>query len=207
MSAAPRPRAGGAPRSAIVSAQADLFAADRDAALPPGLAFEPAFVRPEEEAALLAWIGRLELSAARYHQYTARRRVRFVEPAAFPPVLAALRDRLGAWAGIAPGDFEHALVSEYAPGTPLGWHRDAPMHEAIVGVSLGGPAELRLRPWPPETATRAERLSLALVPRSAYRLAGAARWGWQHAVPPVPALRHSITLRTPRRPAPPGDGR
>jgi alkylated DNA repair dioxygenase AlkB len=32
--------------------------------------------------------------------------------------------------------------------------------------------------------------------RSAYVLAGAARAVWQHSIPPVPALRYSVTFRT-----------
>jgi hypothetical protein len=35
-----------------------------------------------------------------------------------------------------------------------------------------------------------------LPPRSAYALAGEARTGWQHSVPPTKALRYSITFRT-----------
>jgi alkylated DNA repair dioxygenase AlkB len=180
----------------LVTAQASLFGLDD--ALPPGLAFEPAFVAPDEERSLLALAATLPLREATYRQYTARRRVHVVEPAGFPPVLAALRDRLAAWAGVEPEAFVHALFSAYRPGTPLGWHRDAPQYGTVVGVSLGGPATLRLRPWPPERGRRAEALSLHLSPRSAYRLQGAARWGWQHAVPPVPAPRWSITLRTAR---------
>jgi alkylated DNA repair dioxygenase AlkB len=41
-------------------------------------------------------------------------------------------------------------------------------------------------------------LTLELAPRSIYRLAGEARWGWQHAIAATPALRYSITFRTPR---------
>ena len=35
-----------------------------------------------------------------------------------------------------------------------------------------------------------------LAPRSAYLLAGRARSVWQHSIPPVPALRYSVTFRT-----------
>lgn len=48
-----------------------------------------------------------------------------------------------------------------------------------------------LRRYPP--VARAPTLDLTLEARSIYALAGEARWGWQHAVPPVPALRYSIT--------------
>ena len=41
-----------------------------------------------------------------------------------------------------------------------------------------------------------ERAEVLLERRSAYVLAGAARWEWEHQVPPVKELRYSITFRT-----------
>jgi len=49
--------------------------------------------------------------------------------------------------GLAPETLEQALVTEYRPGTPLGWHRDAPDFGRVAGVSLGGWARMRLRPY------------------------------------------------------------
>ena len=43
-----------------------------------------------------------------------------------------------------------------------------------------------------------ERRSLTLMPRSAYLLRGAARHEWQHSIPPVEALRYSVTFRSTR---------
>jgi len=40
-------------------------------------------------------------------------------------------------------------VTEYREGTALGWHRDVPDFEVVVGASLAGPARMRLRPYPP----------------------------------------------------------
>lgn len=180
----------------VATAQAQLFGLDE--ALPPGLVYAPEFITRTEEAELLALAATLPVQAARYHQYTARRRVHFVEPADFPPALIALRDRLAAWIDVPPGDVVHALFSEYRPGTPLGWHRDAPMYERLCGVSLGSPATLRFRPWPHEGGRGGEGLALDLAPRSAYAMQGAARWGWQHGVPAVKALRWSVTMRTRR---------
>ena len=98
-----------------------------------------------------------------------------------------------------PIEFQHALVSEYSPGTPLGWHRDAPCFEVVAGVSLAGVARMRWRPYPPGTATARATFALDLPPRSAYIMRGAARWDWQHAVSPTRMLRYSITFRTLRR--------
>jgi alkylated DNA repair dioxygenase AlkB len=200
---------------AIHTAQAQLFGIED--LLPPGLKFTPDFIARDQEAALLAVAESLPLREARYKEYTARRRVyaygsRFdfdeykLAPRAIgelPEPLARLREQLARWAGVASSDFVHVMISEYRQGTPLGWHRDAPDYELIVGVSLGSVARLRLRPWPPEKAKKDDIVALELAPRSAYLMRGEARWGWQHSVPAVPALRYSVTMRTERRPSPP----
>ncbi len=192
----------------IHTAQRTLF--DSAEGLPHGLAYEAAFVDRDQEHALIDVIAALPLREARYKEYTARRRVyafgsQFdfdayrLEPqpiGVLPPSLQRLRERLAAWAGVAPDDFVHVMVAEYTPGTPLGWHRDAPDYELIAGVSLGGAARLRLRPWPPHHPKKDDIVTLDLAPRSAYRMAGTARWGWQHSVPAVTALRWSVTMRT-----------
>jgi alkylated DNA repair dioxygenase AlkB len=196
--------------TAIHTAQSQLFGTDD--LLPPGLVFAPDFISQHEEADLLAVAAALPLREARYKEYTARRRVyafgsRFdfdaykLRPRAIgelPQPLAGLRDKLAPWAGVEAGDFVHVMVSEYAPGTPLGWHRDAPDYEVIVGVSLGSPARLRFRPWAQARNNKEDIVALDLAPRSAYLMRGVARWGWQHSVPPVPGLRYSVTMRTMR---------
>jgi alkylated DNA repair dioxygenase AlkB len=189
--------------------QDDLFGAPAPA-LPEGMRLETDFLSREGEAALIARIAQLPLARMKYQQYEALRRVvsyggqydfsrqklEAAEP--LPAWLDPLRERAGTWAGIAPGDFVQALVAEYQPGTPLGWHRDVPDFEDIVGISLGNDAVMRLRRYPHEKGDR-EALKLTLPPRSIYLLRGVARWGWQHSVSPTKALRYSITLRTARR--------
>jgi alkylated DNA repair dioxygenase AlkB len=194
----------------IHTAQGSLF--DPTEGLPHGLAYEAAFIERDEERALIDVIAALPLREARYKEYTARRRVyafgsRFdfdayqLKPqpiGVLPAPLQSLRERLAAWSGVAPDDFVHVMVAEYTPGTPLGWHRDAPDYELIAGVSLGSAARLRFRPWPPRDPKKDDILTLDLAPRSAYRMAQTARWGWQHSVPAVTALRYSVTMRTVR---------
>jgi len=188
-------------------------------ALPEGLTYEPAFLTAHEEAALIELARSLPLQAAQYKSYVARRRVvsyggrfdyddnRLLPGEPLIEALHPLRERVARWAGIAPEALRHALVAEYAPGTPLGWHRDVPDFEDVFGVSLGSEALLRFRPYPPRQPTRADVIRLPVAPRSLYALRGPARWQWQHSVAPVDALRWSITFRTrrspeaPRRPA------
>jgi alkylated DNA repair dioxygenase AlkB len=72
--------------------------------------------------------------------------------------------------------------------------RDVP--DFLSGVSLGASCVMRFR-----RGSRPDRelRRVPLAPRSAYVLSGAARAAWQHSVPPVSALRYSITFRTLRR--------
>src|SRR5262249_22481471 len=115
-----------------------------------------------------------------------------------PAALHPLRAKVGAWLHIPPERFAHALVAEYRPGTPLGWHRDVPQFELVVGISLAGWARMRFRPYPLRANKREDVFSLTLEPRSAYVLRDDARWRWQHSVPPTKVLRYSITFRTMR---------
>lgn len=189
------------------SAEPELFPAAP--AYPGGLVYAPDFLDAAEERALVGAIAGLPLAEARYRQFTAHRRTvsygstydfstNRLGPA--PPVpewLWPLRARVAAWAGSAADAFVHALVTEYRPGTQLGWHRDVPDFGVVVGVSLLGAARMRFRPWPPDRATaRAQGFALELAPRSAYVLRDEVRWRWQHAISPTPTLRYSITLRT-----------
>ena len=179
--------------------------------LPEGWDYREDFISVEEEAALLIAVAALPLEEAIYKGYTAKRRVaRFgasydfdekrVQPApVLPPAFEPLRARAAAWIGERPAALEGTLVAEYRPGVPLGWHRDAPDFETVVGISLGGIARMRFRRYPPVQPKKADVLSLELAPRSAYVLRAEARWGWQHSIAATPGLRYSITFRTRRR--------
>jgi alkylated DNA repair dioxygenase AlkB len=190
----------------IRSAQLSLLAPS----LPAGMTYVEEFLSVDEERELLAVISTLPLQQAQYRQYTARRRTlhfgfaydfthqRATPAPPIPKLLDPLRARAARFADLAPEDFVQALIAEYQPGAPLGWHRDVPDFEVIVGVSLGSAARLRFRPYPWTPARRKDIFALELAPRSAYVLRAEARWGWQHSVPPVKTLRYSITLRTAR---------
>lgn len=193
-----------------MAGQAELFGAPL--ALPEDFVYQLDFISPDEERALLAGIGALTLEDAKYRQFTARRRVayfgfdydfsknRLGEAAPVPDFLHPLREKIARWMGLAPEAFVHALVSEYRPGTPLGWHRDAPDFGRVAGVSLGGWARMRFRPYKRnEPPGKDKPLVLELAPRSAYQMNGAARWRWQHSIPPTKELRYSITFRTLRK--------
>ncbi|WP_431052297.1 alpha-ketoglutarate-dependent dioxygenase AlkB [Roseateles sp. L2-2] len=180
-------------------------------ALPEGMTYRSGFLTSDEELALIALIRSLPLEAAQYKEYTARRRVvsyggsfdydanRLRPTQALIEELQPLRRRVAEWAGVAPEALVHALVAEYSPGTPLGWHRDVPDFEEIFGVSLGAAATLRFRPYPSDAPKRSDVIKVSVEPRSIYALRGPSRWAWQHSVAPLERLRWSVTFRTARR--------
>jgi hypothetical protein len=90
------------------------------------------------------------------------------------------------------------LVTKYPPGAGIGWHRDAPAFDIIVGVSLLSECTMQFRPWPAtrNAPKRTRSLAHVLEPRSAYILRGSSRTRWQHHVPPAKMRRLSITFRT-----------
>jgi alkylated DNA repair dioxygenase AlkB len=56
-----------------------------------------------------------------------------------------MRRRAAVWLGKPAEALSQMLVAEYRPGTPMGWPRDVPDFEDIVGVSLAGEAKLAFR--------------------------------------------------------------
>jgi alkylated DNA repair dioxygenase AlkB len=190
-------------------AQGDLFGAPAPL-LPAGMRYETEFLGVDEERHWIAFAQSLPLKEMNYKGYTARRRVvsfggkydytenRLDEGPPIPPELDPLRARVAEWLGVAPGAFTQVLVAEYREGTPLGWHRDVPDFEDVVGVSLLSEAVMRFRPYPPDPSTKAQVMKVAVQPRSIYLLRGPARWEWQHSVSATQSLRYSITFRTRR---------
>jgi alkylated DNA repair dioxygenase AlkB len=189
--------------------QRDLFA--EPPVLPEGLVYQANFVSEAEETALLREIRTLPLHEAQYKSFTAKRRImsfgaeydfganRLRPGPPLAPFLFPLREKVAAWLYIPPEDFAHGLITEYRPGTQLGWHRDVPQFAVIVGLSLAGPARMRFRPYPPRRNKREGTFALDLEPRSVYVMRDEARWGWQHSVATTKNLRYSITFRTYRR--------
>jgi alkylated DNA repair dioxygenase AlkB len=187
--------------------QAELFAESRVCAL-PGLRYQTGFLSRAEELSLLNVICSLPLRPAQYRQWHANRRTvsyggkydftanELLPAEPLPAFLFALRQRVGAWMGIAASHFNYALIAEYRCGTQLGWHRDVPNFESVVGVSLAGSARMRFRPYPPVSGHCKSAFTLDLEPRSVYAMQGSARWHWQHAVSATKMLRYSITFRT-----------
>jgi alkylated DNA repair dioxygenase AlkB len=179
--------------------------------LPDGFRYAAEFVSVDEERRLAGAIAGIEFSTFEMRGVVARRKVAFFGATydaavsasrEIPEFLLGLRSRLAAWARVAPDSFAMALINEYQPGAPIGWHRDAPQYDVVAGVSLLSPCRMRFRryeraglavePRPRRIATH----ELVLEPRSAYLMTGASRQAYEHHIPAVSSLRYSITFRT-----------
>ena len=171
-----------------------------------GLTYVEEFVSGDEERMLLDVFDTLDWRPVVMRGQEAKRTVRhfgldydyergeLVPGDPLPAALEPLRDRCAALIERDPADLVQILVSRYPEGAGIGWHRDAPMFGSrVVGISLGGACRLQFQ----RTVDGVRRThELALAPRSAYVLAGAARWSWQHHIPPTRELRYSVTFRT-----------
>ena len=176
-------------------------------AQPEGFIYQADFLSQEEEADLLRVIRGLEFQVFDFRGFKAKRRIvaygwdydfasRKATPGrAIPDFLFFLQKRCAEFIGVRTEDIVEAVVTEYPPTAPIGWHRDVAQFETISGISLLSSCRMRLRPFNREGRSYA----IALEPRSIYMLSGAARWNFQHSIPAVEQLRYSITFRTLRQ--------
>jgi alkylated DNA repair dioxygenase AlkB len=181
-------------------------------ALPNGFQYRERFITTDEDASLVDHITRVDFSTFEMHGVAARRRVAFfgrsydagrVVAPHLPAFLLPLRDRMAEWARIDPSEFVMALINEYPPGAPIGWHRDAPQYGIVGGVSLLSACRMKLRPYVSPgarggTARRVATHEITLAPRSAYLMIGDARQKYENHIPHVDSRRYSITFRTAR---------
>lgn len=170
--------------------QHTLFDTHQDECLISGLSYQAAFLSVQEERELLLILGTLDLEAVQYKEFLSRRRVvsfggrydyqmqQLLPTAALDERLEPLRVRIAKWMGIPCDELVQTLVAEYTAGTALGWHRDVPQFQRIVGVSLGSTANLRFRPYPYRPEMKSHVVRLEVAPRSIYRIEGDARWAW-----------------------------
>lgn len=108
-----------------------------------------------------------------------------------PLWLEPLRARAAAFVGVDAAALEQVLLIDYGPGGGIGWHKDRPVFEHVIGVSFGAPAVMRFRR---RTEMGFERASSDLAPRSIYQLAGEVRDDWEHSIAPIENRRWSITF-------------
>jgi len=180
---------------------ADLFGVERV----QGLATRDAIVTVDEEAALIARIDRQQLSPFRFQGWLGKRLTRsfgwsydfengrFDKAEPFPDWLETVRESAAVYARLPIDQLVQALLIRYDPGAGIGWHKDRPVFEHVVGVSLGNAATMRFRRRRDKAF---ERLSVPLAPRSIYHLSGEMRHHWEHSIVPMDMPRWSITFRS-----------
>ena len=172
---------------------------------PDGFVYKDDVLSVEEEQGLLEAGRLLPFKEFKFHGYIGFRRVvsfgwkydftkaKIERSAQLPDFLFPVRERAAQLAAIAPNNFEQALVTEYRPGTVIGWHRDKSVFGDVAGISLLSPCTFRFRK---KVGAKWDRFSRELAPRSGYVLRGEVRNLWEHSIPPVSELRYSITFRT-----------
>jgi alkylated DNA repair dioxygenase AlkB len=187
--------------------QLDLL--DPPSTLPEGFVYRPELISREEESELVAHFAGLPFREFEFHGYLGRRRtvsfglhydfsdMKVHETGPIPEFLWPLRGRVAAFADVDETALQHALVTEYAPGAPIGWHRDRPVFGDVIGISFVSACRFRLRR---KRGSFWQRTAILLEPRSAYLLRGPARSEWEHSIPPAEELRYSVTFRTVRAP-------
>jgi alkylated DNA repair dioxygenase AlkB len=174
--------------------------------LPDGFSYQPGLLNAEEQRELIERFRSLDFRPFEFRGYTAKRRIvefgfeydftdRTATPtAAIPEFLVDVRRKAAAFAGLPPEQLVETLITEYVPGAQIGWHRDVPQFDVVVGISLAGSCRMRLKP-----IAGGKIVSVVLEPGSAYVMRGAARWKYQHSIPAVEELRYSITFRSLRK--------
>ena len=172
--------------------------------LPEGFVYQPEVISPTEEHAIVSFMADLPFKEFEFRGYQGKRRVvsfgwlydfnkaKLERFEVIPSWLLSLREAAARAAQMAPETFQQVLVTEYPPGAAIGWHKDRPMFGEVVGISLLAPCTFRLRRKREESW---QRTSVLVEPRSAYVLSGPARNEWEHSIPPVDALRYSVTFR------------
>jgi alkylated DNA repair dioxygenase AlkB len=183
--------------------QFDLF--QPPPARPGGFKYHPDFLSADEERNLVEWLATLPFKEFEFQGYRGKRRVisfgwrydfnkmELQRTEDMPAVLLPLRERAACFADLGCSDLQHVLLTEYAAGAGIGWHKDRPVFAEVVGISLVSACVFRFRR---KSSSSWERASIVAEPRSAYLLQGPSRTEWEHSIPAVDRLRYSMTFRT-----------
>ena len=176
---------------------------------PPGFHYRENFITEADERVLLDAIADVAFSDFEMRGVVARRRVAFfgegydrVTAGPLPAFLLPLRAQIAQWVGVDAEAFAMSLINEYRPGSPIGWHRDAPQYDIVAGISLLSACRMKFRPYrspasiAPKSPPRSATHGIVLARRSAYLMTQESRNAYEHHIPPVAELRYSVTFRT-----------
>ena len=139
----------------MASTQRSLF---KKHDFPEGFKYEERVLSPDRERSLIACFEHLQFREFEFRGFVGKRRtvsfgwrydfnVRKLQQAEdIPTFLRGLRHQAAKFAALSPQSLQHLLVTEYAPGAAIGWHKDRPEFEEVIGISLGAPCVFRFSP-------------------------------------------------------------
>jgi alkylated DNA repair dioxygenase AlkB len=172
--------------------------------MPEGFCYAPDVISTSLQEETLTRVRSLPFKAFDFHGFEGKRRVvsfgwrydfeheKLARAEPLPEFLLPIRTLAAEFTGIVPEKLEQALVTEYGPGAPIGWHKDKAVFGKVVGVSLLSSCTFRLRC---KDGAKWQRITIQVDPGSVYVLSGPARTQWEHSIPPVENTRFSITFR------------
>jgi alkylated DNA repair dioxygenase AlkB len=177
-----------------------------------GFKYRAEVIDAREENDLIARVRGLPFEEFDFHGFKGKRRVvsfgwrynysggGLQEAEDIPSFLLDLRMRAASFGELEPDTLQQVLVTEYRPGSGIGWHRDRSVFGQVVGISLLAPCVLRFRRSIGEKNSQRrpkawERMNVLAEPRSGYLLSGTARAEWEHSILRVDELRYAITFR------------
>lgn len=177
---------------------------DAAESMPPGLKLAHEIMTPEAERDLIELIEGYALATYAADPENPRssisfgwkydfRNDSFIPCAPIPQGLRAVCETAAGFAGVEAEEFAECLINRYERGAIIQPHSDKPVWELVIGISLGSAAVMTFsRP----SEDGGDSIDILMPPRSMYLMSGEARHVYRHSLPPVPATRWSITLRT-----------
>jgi alkylated DNA repair dioxygenase AlkB len=186
-----------------VARQTGLF--QESPKFPEGFLYQPDLIDAGEEGRLVAEMENLDFAPFEFQGFLGKREIvsfgwrydfnggGLQQTDDIPSFLTRVREQAAAFAGLAPSRLQQVLLTKYPPGSTIGWHKDRPIFDDVIGISLQSACTFRFRQrkeggW--------ERRSFTAEPRSIYLLRGPSRWEWEHSIPAVATGRYSITFRS-----------
>lgn len=169
-----------------------------------GFLYRPSFITSDEELTLLNQISLLEWKKIELFGKIAKREVahfgldytyhnRTVIPTTpSPEWLNFLITRIANLLQVTEKEIAEILITKYPVNAGIGWHRDAPVFDKVVGISLLNSCVLKLR----NRKNHNEQYKIILQKGSMYLLSNEVRWKWEHCIYPLKEPRYSITFRT-----------
>ena len=177
-----------------------------DSAPIAGLVLRDDVVSESDERDLIRHCEGLDLSPFRFQGWEGKRLTRsfgwhydftsgrIEEADAIPEWLLHAREMAAKGLDRDPSAFVQALIILYDPGAGIGWHRDRPQFDEVIGVTLASDTTLAFRRR--RQGGKFYRVKQPLARRSAYLLSGEARSDWQHGIAKHDARRFSLTFRS-----------